>query len=65
MFFSHKTNFPEFMVIDNQEPLILDDTSKDDGRLDERGQELVERTSMDVREYKIKKADEGYGLYIR
>lgn len=65
LFDSYKSTpeFPEFMVEDDS-VYILDQIAEDDDTLESRGNELVERNSMDVECFKIKVLEGMYALYI-
>ena len=63
MFFSEPVDFPEFEV-EPEKIYVLDITSKDDEELEKRGENLVTRKSMDVTDFKIRKKQDYYGLYV-
>jgi hypothetical protein len=63
LFSGNGTDFPEF--IEEQDLFQLDETSRDEDKLIERGEKLVEEESMPVGEFKIRQDGEYYGLYVR
>jgi hypothetical protein len=63
LFSGNGTDFPEF--IEEQDLYQLDETSRDEEELIQRGEKLVEEEKMPVEEYKIRQDGDYYGLYVR
>lgn len=62
--FDASPEFPEFQFVGEQ-PYILDQVSEDDDELQQRGEQLKSRASMDVSKFKIRTKEGVYALYIR
>lgn len=63
MLFSRPAEFPEFL---NEEDVFqLDEVSKDEDELIERGERLVDKSHIDIYEFKIRQKEEWYGLYVQ